>query len=347
MNTFDGLFNSLSRLDIGFYPTPLQKLENLSKMLGVEIYFKRDDLAGYNAFCGNKIRKLEFLLADALSKKSEVVITYGALQSNHAMQTAAVCRRYGLKPVLFLLDHFDESSSSNINGNYLLDRLLGAECHIVRLSDYTNITEAKQGRNKEADEYKEGLKSKAITYYDIPGGGATPIGSVGFVRGIMELNEQQMGRKAFDSLFCAVGSGGTMAGLAVGKKALGLETKLVGFTVGETDDDFSNRIINLANQTAFLLGIEQSCKPTDISIDKRYCGEAYERPSEISTQAIKLLAQHEGLFIDPVYTAKAVAGMIDYIEKGIIKKGSKVCFWHTGGCAALFGDKRLVGDIFN
>ena len=337
------IFSDVGRVQLGFYPTPRYKLNTFSKLTGVEVYLKRDDLSGFNVFGGNKIRKLEFLIAEALAQRAEYVLTYGATQSNHAMQTAAACRRYGLIPVLFMLDYYDDTvDGKEPDGNLLLDRIHGAECHYVKLSDYKTPDEAKVGRDKVSTIYKDKLASKNHNFYDIPAGGFNKIGSLGFAFALEELIEQSS--NYFDYIITAAGTGGTIAGLLAGKKITNIDTKLIGFTVGPTDKSYIDEIVETANQICKVTNVD--CSDEDLTIDENYYGDAYEIPTVESTNILKLLAQREGILLDPVYTAKAMSGLLDYIDTGIIKKGDKVCFWHTGGCTALFANKKIIGQIY-
>ena len=237
------IFGNIGRVQLGFFPTPLYKLNTLSELTGVEIYLKRDDLSGFSVFGGNKIRKLEFLVAEALAQKAEYVLTYGATQSNHAMQTAVACRRYGLKPVLFLLDYYDDTADGKQpDGNLLLDKIFGAECHYVRLSDFDTPDKAKEGRNMASTRYKEKLERKNRIFYDIPAGGFNKTGSLGFTFALEELIQQSPGSH-FDHIITAAGTGGTVAGLLAGKKILDSETDLIGFTVSPTSSTYKDEII--------------------------------------------------------------------------------------------------------
>ena len=260
------------------------------------------------------------------------------------MQTAVACRRYGLKPVLFLLDYYDDTADGKQpDGNLLLDKIFGAECHYVRLSDFDTPDKAKEGRNMASTRYKEKLERKNRIFYDIPAGGFNKTGSLGFTFALEELIQQSPGSH-FDHIITAAGTGGTVAGLLAGKKILDSETDLIGFTVSPTSSTYKDEIIQTANQISQVTDME--CYDDDFTIDDNYYGAAYEVPTVESTNVLRLLAEREGILLDPVYTAKAMSGLIDYIDTGRINQGAKVCFWHTGGCTALFANRKIIGEIY-
>jgi len=335
----------MPKVKLGFFPTPLQRLDRLSEELGVEIYLKRDDLTGISQFGGNKIRKLEYLMADALKENADTVYTYGASQSNHAMQTATACNRLGLHPLLFLTDIIG-SDLSRPEGNLLLDRILGAEIHLEPLQG-ESLKDTSIRVHRKAKERITALEKEGRRCYGIPMGGANAIGSLGFAEAFVEIAEEFLSRglKA-DYLYHATGTGGTLAGLITGKKLLESETRIMSIGVGIGGDGYKEKVMELANGALDLLGREERVNEEDIDVYESYYGEGYEVPSEEGSKAIRLLARTEGIFLDPVYTAKAFSGMLDHIEKGIIEKGSRVIFWHTGGATALFAEKEILGDIY-
>jgi len=339
------LLKNIPKVKLGFFPTPLQRLDRLSEKLGVEIYLKRDDLTGISQFGGNKIRKLEYLMADAVKKNADTVYTYGASQSNHAMQTATACNRMGLHSLLFLTDIIG-TDLSRPEGNLLLDRILGAEIHMEPLLG-DSLIEASIRVRRKAKERIATLEKEGRRCYEIPMGGANAIGSLGFAEAFVEATEELLshGFEA-DYLYHATGTGGTLAGLIAGKKILDSETRIMSIGVGIGGDGYKEKVTELANGALDLLRREERVHEEDIEVFEDYCGKGYEVPSEEGSKAIKLLARTEGVFLDPVYTAKAFSGMLDHIEKGIIEKGSKVIFWHTGGATALFAEREILGDIY-
>lgn len=346
---FDDVSHLLSHLPkarLGFFPTPCYKLKRLSEELGVELFIKRDDFTGMNLFGGNKIRKLEYLLGDALDKGCEYVFTFGATQSNHAMQTAAACCKLGLKPVLYLVA-LVEPDEEDLRANLLLDRIFGAEVHVVPLLAGETEEEAEDRALHMAREQMEELRGYGHGCYEVPMGGASRVGSVGFIEGYTEMASQMASQGGLpDYIFHATGTGGTMAGLAAGRKLTGDDTKIISICVSPKDNSYPVRTAVLANESLALIG--SSCRVDagrDIHIDLNYYKPGYEMPNEAASSAIRLLARTEGLLLDPVYSGKAFAGLLDYIRSGKVPPKSRVLFWHTGGATALFAEKEILGDI--
>ncbi|HCW72978.1 MAG TPA: D-cysteine desulfhydrase family protein, partial [Clostridiaceae bacterium] len=307
------------------------------------IYIKRDDYAGISQFGGNKIRKLEYLLQDAVNGDADTVITYGASQSNHAMQTAAACIRLGLNPLLFLVNLQEENEVPM--ANMILNSILGAEIHMEPCHGESFGEGLKRSRVRAARRIRE-LEEEGHRCYEIPMGGATALGSIGFVEGFIEVTEQmeEMGLSA-DHLFHASGSGGTLAGLAAGKCLTGSPVRIHGVGVGISHEKYMEEVCVLANEALDLLHSSIRVTIEDFLFHEAYGGPGYEKPGRESIEAMKLLARTEGLFLDPVYTAKAFSGMLDQIEKGVIERGSTVVFWHTGGVQALFAEKEILGSL--
>lgn len=342
------LFEKLPKANLGFFPTPFYRLDRLSEELGVNLYIKRDDFTGMNLFGGNKVRKLQYLMGDAMKRGCEYVFTFGATQSNHAMQTAAVCRRCGLKPVLYLVA-IVKPDAADVRANLLLDRILDAEVHIVEIMEGETEEEAEARAAALARDHMDRLNAEAgrTVCYEIPMGGASPTGSVGFIEGYVELEEQmtELGIRA-DYIFHATGTGGTMAGLAAGRNLMGAETEIISINVSAKDAEYPERTARLANESLKLIGAGITVDADrDIHTDLNYYLPGYEIPNEAASEAIKLLAVKEGLLIDPVYTGKAFAGMVDYIRTGKVPAGSCVVFWHTGGATALFAEKEILGEL--
>ena len=315
----------LPRLRLAPLPTPLTKAERLSKELGgPTLWFKRDDLTGI-AFGGNKVRKLEFIMADALAQGATHVLTIGGAQSNHAMQTAAVARRIGLAPVLVL----GKPRRPGVGGNLLLDKILGAD---VRFTTEYGAEALKKAMAEEAEK----LRAEGHKPYCIPLGGSGALGVVGYALAAKELTEQAQGLGfKVDRVFAAFGSGGTHAGLALGRKIFGLDFDIVAVNVGAVRGDGAALIAQIANEGAALLGTS-AVAPDDVHVVNEYVGEGYAIPSPEGVAAIKQVAQAEGIFLDPVYTAKAMAGLIGAVRRGKIGKDENVVFIHTGGGPGLF-----------
>ena len=307
--------NEFPRLSLGLFPTPVHRLENLSRLLGIELWIKRDDLTGLG-LGGNKVRKLEFLLAEAKAQGAEVVFTTGGAQSNHAMLTAAAAGRLGMKAILILKKRGVTASV----GNQLLERLMGTEVRFLDTDDYADIY----------DEMDRIGQSLGLPYYKIPCGGSNALGSLGYVACARELSEQ---KPRFDHIVCAEGSGGTMAGLALGAKLYLPGTKVHGMMVDT--DPFDVITPRLMREASELLG-----EKVDITSDnydlRDMCGPGYAIPSAEGNAAVRLMAEREGIFLDPVYTGKAFAGLIAMAREGAFRPGERVLFVHTGGAGGLF-----------
>jgi len=340
------ILKNQKRVQLGFFPTPFHKLNNISQELGVELFIKRDDMIGPCAFGGNKIRKLEYLIAEALQKKCDYTVTYGATQSNHAMQTALASKKCGLGSILFLVPLVP--LSEELRSNILLDKIMGAEIHIVHPVIKSNALGALRKAQEKSKKHIDMLEQKGIKCYVIPSGGANARGTLGFVNGYVELSQQlhENGIDKLDYIVHPAGTGGTLAGLMAGKQLLESDVRIISFGVVESTIDYSKNICDLANKTLEILGEETNLvKENMLHIDFNYLGEAYEKPTDESTEAIKYVARKEGIFLDPVYTSKAFVGLCDYIKRGIIPQNSKILFWHTGGIAGLFAEKEILGKI--
>lgn len=337
------LLNSIPRVSIGFFPTPLQRLDSLSEEYGVEFFMKRDDLSGPE-FGGNKIRKLEYLLADAVREGCDHVFTFGAHQSNHARETAAACRKCGLQPVLYLTKLGNASGSEEILGNLLLDHVLGADVHCVSPAPGLSAYEAVVHSQAAASEHAARLERSGHRCYMVPVGGFNPTGCLGFAAGLVELIAQarDIGAEP-DYIMLATGSGGTLAGMLAGKRLLGAHADVLGFSVDAEPDGKKQTIAETATNTLALLDICDRIDPREVFIDSSYYGEGYEIPSRESTSALLEVARREGIILDPVYTAKAMAGTLDYIRTGKIASGKTVVFWHTGGTPATFAEPEIAG----
>lgn len=341
------LLAGLPKVQLGFFPTPLHRLDRLSEQLGVELYIKRDDFTGISLFGGNKIRKLEYLIGDAEARGCEYVFTFGATQSNHAMQTVCACRRRGLKPVIYLVA-IVKPDEADVRSNLLLDKILGAEVHIVEIEAGETEEDAEERSFVLAREHMARLEAEGHCCYEVPMGGASDVGSVGFIDGYVELEEQlEAAGIHADYIFHGTGTGGTMAGLHAGRKLTGSDAEIISINVSFKDDGYPARCVDLANRSLALIGAEDVRVDAheDIHTDLGYYLPGYEIPNEAASEAIRLLAREEGLFVDPVYTGKAFAGMLDHIRSGRVEKGSTVVFWHTGGATALFAEKEILGDI--
>lgn len=326
------------RIFLAHLPTPLERLDRLSKALGgPEIWIKRDDCTGLSTG-GNKTRKLEFLMAEAVAEGADMVVTQGATQSNHARQTAAFAAKLGLKCHLLLEDRTGSNDPAyNLNGNVLLDHLHGA------------TTEKRPGgldMQAELDAVAEKLRTEGRRVYVIPGGGSNPTGALGYVNCAYELIGQANDRGlAIDHIVTATGSAGTHAGLIVGLKAINAHIPLLGFGVRAPKEKQEENVFALAQKTAEKIGCPGVVVRQDVVADCDYVGAGYGIPREDTFEAIAMFAELEAILLDPVYSGKAAAGLIDYCQKGRFKKGDRVVFLHTGGSAALFGYDTTFSDM--
>ncbi len=304
-----------NKISIGIFPTPIHKLENISRLLGTNVYIKRDDMSGL-ALGGNKLRKLEYLLADAKAKGAEVVFTTGGAQSNHAMLTAAACRKLGMEPILIL----KKRGVCEKVGNQLLNSLMGVDVRFMDTDSYDDIYAEMDRVGGEIGK----------SYYKIPCGGSNALGSVGYVDCIKEISGQGI---EFDHIICAEGSGGTMAGVALGAMLYAPKAKVTGMMVDT--DPFDEITPALMKGAAEILGIDIEINSDSFSL-RDMCGLGYAIPSEEGNAAVALLAREEGLFLDPVYTGKAFAGLLAMAKEGAFKSEDNVLFIHTGGAGGLF-----------
>jgi L-cysteate sulfo-lyase len=313
------------RCSLGFFPTPFAPLERLSRHLnGPHLWIKRDDLTGL-ALGGNKTRKLEFLLAEALARDCDAVITGGAAQSNHCRQTAAAAAALGLSCHLDL----GGSPAATPNGNLLLDELLGATIHW-----------SGDRRGEGLVRLERELRSRGMRPFVIPYGGSNPLGAAGFAAGMIELHEQltAAGVRA-DAIVFASSSGGTHAGLLVGASVTESQARLIGIAIDKRAPDeepFDTFIARLASETAELLGMEGRYRSSDVVLKTDYLGSGYGVVDDLERDAIRLMAESEGILLDPVYTGRAFGALIDLIHRGEFRPDEQVIFWHTGGSPALF-----------
>ena len=309
------------RIVLAHLPTPIEPLPKLTKLLqGPQLFIKRDDLTGL-ALGGNKTRKLEYLAADALAQGCRMLITTGAVQSNHCRQVAAAAARLGLGCILVLAGE-DPGSRQ---GNLLLDELSGAK--LVFISKEERDQRLQQAF-AQADE--DGLKP-----YLIPYGGSNPIGVQGYIQAMHELQAQQLQP---DWIVLASSSGGTQAGLVLGAKQTGFLGRILGISVDKPADELMQTIMALANQTAAWLGIDKKIESEDVLVNGAYCQAGYGILQPAEVEAIRLFARTGGILLDPVYTGRAAAGLIDLIRKGFFSPNETVLFWHTGGIPALFAE---------
>jgi D-cysteine desulfhydrase len=311
-------------------PTPIETLPRLTALLdGPELCVKRDDQTGL-ATGGNKTRKLEFLIADALEHEADTVITCGAAQSNHARQTAAAAARFGLDRVLVL----GGTASSEVQGNLLLDRLLGAEIVWTGEEPQCQLTDVACD-----------LEENGRRPYVVPYGGSNPVGVSGYVAAMREFLDQCSDRDiAFDRIVIATSSGGTQAGLVLGARVFGYRGQILGISVDPEAATLKNELAELTTSTAEHLSLDLSFQPDDFLVNDDYLGGGYGVVGELEREAIHTVAQAEGLLLDPVYTGRAFGGLLDLIRNGALEADEKILFWHTGGTPGLFAKSN---DVFH
>ena len=311
------------RLEFIGAPTPLEYLPRFSDYLGRDIFIKRDDVTPM-AMGGNKLRKLEFLAADALREGADTLITAGAIQSNHVRQTAAVAAKLGLHCVALLENPIGTQAENYLtNGNRLLLDLFNVQVEMV---------EALTDPTAQLDELATRLEAQGFRPYVIPVGGSNALGALGYVESALEIAQQCEGAVSLSSVVVASGSAGTHAGLAVGLEQLLPDVELIGVTVSRSVADQKPKVVTL-QQVAEQLALKATA---DIQLWDDYFAPGYGTPNEEGMDAVKLLARLEGILLDPVYTGKAMAGLIDGIEQKRFKDEGPILFVHTGGAPALF-----------
>ncbi|MFL5758493.1 MAG: D-cysteine desulfhydrase family protein [Thermomicrobiales bacterium] len=325
---------SFPRFPLTITPTPLQRALNLEMALGdrsPRIYLKRDDLNGL-AFGGNKARKLEYLVAAALAEGATMLVTEGAAQSNHARLTAAAAALAGLKCTLVL----DTRRGADVQGNLLLDKLLAAD--VVFAS-------TREERRARMTTIGEELTAKGERPYIIPTGGSVPLGALGYVAAMDELNNQlvEIGERPA-RLYFGTGSQGTQAGIAVGSIVFDVPFKPLGIAVEDTERELSEQGLPLAQATADLIEVDHRIGPDDYCIDDAFVGPGYAFPTTEGIEAIRLVAKTEAVFLEPVYTAKAMAGMIAHIRAGHFQPNESVVFLHTGGGPSIFANAESLAE---
>jgi len=314
---------NISSLNFAHLPTPIEELTRLSDHLaGPRILVKRDDQTGL-AFGGNKTRKLEFLVAEAQEQGAKMLISGGAMQSNHCRQTAAAAARFGFECTLVLTGEMPDKPSANL----LLDELFGAK--ILAVPD-----------RKDRDRILQETFDKAVADgkkpYLVPYGGSSPTGALGYAFAMEEFMRQNVHA---DWMVFGTSSGGTHAGLVLGQRVFGYQGKVLGISIDESEKWLKTNVSKLASDASEKLGERIEFAPADVLANADYCGAGYGVLTDAEREAVKLSAKYEGLLLDPVYTGRAAAGMIDLIRKGFFKKDETVLFWHTGGQPALFADK--------
>jgi D-cysteine desulfhydrase family pyridoxal phosphate-dependent enzyme len=315
--------DSVPRLHFAHVPTPIEELPRLSNKLGgPRIFIKRDDQTGL-AFGGNKTRKLEFLVAEAQAQGAKMLISAGAMQSNHCRQTAAAAAKFGMECILVLSGQHPEQPSANL----LLDFLFDAD--IIWVAD-------RKDRDAVLKHTYETALAGGTKPYLVPYGGSSPTGALGYAFAVEEFMKQGL---MADWMVFGTSSGGTHAGLVLGQRLFGYQGKVLGISIDESEEWLKNRISGLASDASEKVGKRIDFTTDDILATDKYCQAGYGVFGPGEQEAICLFAEYEGLLLDPVYTGRAAAGMIDLIRKGFFKKEETILFWHTGGQPALFAEK--------
>ena len=317
------LLTAISRSNFAHLPTPVEALPRLSETLGgPRLLVKRDDQTGL-AFGGNKTRKLEFLLAEARDQGAQTLISGGALQSNHCRQTAAAAARFGFKCILVLTGDKPRQPSANL----LLNELFGAQ--VIYVAE-------RKDRDRILQETFDQAAEKGMRPYLVPYGGSSPTGALGYAFAMKELIEQNL---QADWIVFATSSGGTHAGLLLGQRVFGYKGRILGISIDESEEWLKQHVSELASLASEKLVRRIEFTPGEVLANANYCSAGYGVLTERERKAIRLFATYEGLLLDPVYTGRAAAGMIDLIRKGFFKTDETVLFLHTGGQPALFADQ--------
>lgn len=324
------------RIRLGHFPTPLEFMPNLTKHLGgPNLYIKRDDCTGL-ATGGNKTRKLEFLVAQALEQGADTLITQGAVQSNHARQTVAAAARVGLQCKILLEERISHATPEyDQSGNVLLDSLLGGEI-VARFPAGTDM-------QAEMEKLADALRGSGRKPYVIPGGGSNPVGALGYVGCAQELLNQSFETSLrIDRVVHATGSTGTQAGLVVGLRASNSGIPVYGVSVRAPKEKQEENVWKLVQATADYMGVPAaSVERADVVANADYVGDGYGLPTDAMIEAVRLTAELEAILLDPVYSGKGMAGLIDLVRSGHFKKDENVVFVHTGGAVGLFGYRQL------
>jgi len=330
-------FEAMPRVKLADLPTPLEELKNLRRLIGgPRLFIKRDDKTGF-AYGGNKLRKLEYLLGDALQQGADTVITSGAAQTNHGRLTAAAAAKLGLQCILVLTEPQPERWEANL----ILDRLFGAELHFVNIDPATPPGEQNRaylaGGDLLIEKIVSKLKAEGRKPYVIPRGGRSLPGTCGYILAVLELYQQLVAEGiTADYIVLPAATGSTMTGVLLGTRICNLGSKVIGISVSRSVAEGRELVSEEFNRDAAALGYSWRIEPAEIEITDAYLGEGYALPTPATYDAIKLLARQEGILLDPVYSGKAMAGLIDLIRRGYFRPDETVVFIHTGGSPVLF-----------
>lgn len=341
----------LQKVSCGFFPTPLHRLDNMSKELGCNIFIKRDDLTGLGAN-GNKIRKLEYLVKDAMDQGCTTLMTFGGPQTNHGRQTAAVAKKFGMKCIIVATMGAD-GPNDKLSGNLLLDAILDAEVIFLDTSSIDKSPDRSPDdikadtlrlRRKVADEIIAECAAKGEKVYEMPAGGSTEIGCMGYFYAVKEILDQlgEM-QQVIDYVICPSGSNGTFGGLWLGAQYYNAPFEVIGSCVSPHDPIYVEKMAEFINKASAKFDLGVHAEPKNIHLlCREYAGPAYDTPDQETFDTIYRLARTEGLFVDPCYTGKGFTALIKEIENGHIPQGSNVLFIHTGGIPGLYSEQHLA-----
>lgn len=330
---------------VGMFPTPLHRLDNVSDDLGVNVFLKREDFSGVNLFGGNKIRKLQYVLGEGVAQGCDTVVTYGATQSNHAMQTASACSRLGLKAVL-MTAALVEPDYSDLRANFLLDHLMGAEVHTVA-ADGGDVAAMTLELVAAGEEHAAAAEERGAKVYRVPPGANNVLGAMGALECYVELCEQmsELGER-IDHVVHPTGTGGSLSGFALGRAVLGMDsTSILSICAAPLGAGYAAAIAGIGTDLGSRLGLDAGVEADGLRLDDGFVGPGYEEPSDAATSAIRYLARREGVMVGPVYSGKGFAGLLGNVASGAIPQGANVVFVHTGGAQALFAEREIVGDL--
>lgn len=341
----------LRKLDgCGCFPTPLHRLDNLSRELDRQIFIKRDDLTGLG-FSGNKIRKLQYLVQEAREQGCTALLTFGGVQTNHGRQTAAVANRYGMKSIIIATVN-GADAPKKLSGNLLLDAICGCDVRFLDTSGLANRglsndeikAETVKLRRAAADRVIAEYAARGEKVYEMPAGGSTPLGCMGYFFAVQEIMQQldSLG-VTLDYLICPCGSNGTFAGLWLGAKYFGAPFRVIGACVSPHGPVYRENMAAYINETSRCYDLGITAAPENLDLLLHECaGTAYDAPDPQTFSAIYRLARSEGLFVDPCYTGKGFAAVLKLTQDGTIPPGASVMFLHTGGLPGLYSEQHLA-----
>ncbi|AOI60663.1 1-aminocyclopropane-1-carboxylate deaminase/D-cysteine desulfhydrase [Burkholderia diffusa] len=355
LSELEALLDKLPRKRIGFYPTPFHKLENMSRAHDINLFMKREDMAGPGSLSGSKMRVAELIIGQALEDGVDTIITQGAYLTNSGMQFATAARVAGLTPILFLTrDEERHGKLSEYRGNLLLDQLMDVETHylVAPGSAYANRPDDKQRMLAAMNARKAELEAQGRKVLIVPTGGAYPTGFAAHVRTFKEMIEQARAAGAeLDYIYHTTGTGTALPGMLAAKLLTGHPVKFRSISISHYQPDFWINEAIIVERVKHIFRTFSIEPPSDqaildeIEVDNRFIGDNYAVPSPESTAAIKELAKAEGVFLGPVYTGKGFAGLLEHIGSGKVAPGSNVAFLHTGDTANLFEVSGVVGAL--